>query len=117
MGLINRSTKDSVLVGSLVQKAEDLEARQARLVAAEAAALRQRADLEHAHSRHTAEASAAIGRLQAEFAHRLQLEQRRAEEVEGQRGAATAELEDAQVPPLPMGCRFHALHHYGKRMN
>lgn len=70
------------------------------MLAAEVSALRQRADLERAHGRHVAEASAAIGRLQAEFAHRLQLEQRRAEEVSRQRGDAAAELEDAQVPHL-----------------
>lgn len=82
-----------------MQKAEDLEAREARLVSAEAAALRQRADLEHTHRRHMAEASAAIGRLQAEFAHRLQLEQRRAEDLGKQRSDAASELADAQVLP------------------
>eukprot|EP00892_Ulva_mutabilis_P010632 jgi/Ulvmu1/7941/UM004_0174.1 len=85
------------LKGQLLQKAEELEGREARLVAAEAAALRQRVELERTHGRHAAEASAAIGRLQAEFAHRLQLEQRRTEELLQQRGDAAAELQDAQA--------------------
>lgn len=109
--LLPRSAYPAFTAAWLVQKAEDLEAREARLVSAEAAALRQRADLQHAHSRHVAEASAAIGRLQAEFAHRLQLEQRRAEDLAKQRTDAAAELEDAQVtpppPPLAVTCHRH----------
>jgi hypothetical protein len=80
-----------------VQKAEELEGREARLLAAEEATLRHKEDLEAAGAARSHEAQAAIARLQAEFSHQLAVEAARGSELAIQRTTAQQELESAQV--------------------
>ena len=77
--------------------AEELEEREARLLASEEATLRHKDDLEATGAARAHEAQAAIARLQAEFSHQLAVEAARGSELSIQRTTAQQELESAQV--------------------
>lgn len=95
-----------------MQKAEELEGREARLLASEEATLRHKDDLEATGAARAHEAQAAIARLQAEFSHQLAVEAARGSELGIQRSTAQQELESAQVClhlyavpcKMPSGC-------------
>lgn len=80
-----------------MQKAEEFEGREARLLAAEEATLRHKDELEAEGAKKSHEAQAAIARLQAEFSHQLAVEAARGSELAIQRSTAQQELESAQV--------------------
>jgi hypothetical protein len=81
----------------LLARAEEMEGREARLQAAQEAALRRGAEAEAEHAGRTEEAGAAVARLQAEAAAQLEAEGRRREAAQRERAEAEAELAAAQV--------------------